>query len=59
MRWPLAEALLALEARQRQADVEQYRFEQLLYAIGGRRGKPEVPRSLQPKSRPGPGGPGW
>lgn len=55
LRWPLAEALLAFEAQRQQADVEQFRFEQLLYVIGGGR-RPRRPRSLETRTngaRPG------
>lgn len=46
MRWPLAEALLAFEARRRREDIAQLQFEQLLYSIGGGK-KPKTPRSLE------------
>ena len=59
MRWPLAEALLALEAQLQRHDLEQHRFEQLLYVIGGGRRRPRVPRSLESRTRPGPVGQGW
>jgi len=54
MRWPLAEALLAIEARRRRTDLERFQFEQLLYAIGGLKRKPTMPRSLNDDEGPGP-----
>lgn len=59
MRWPLAEALLAFEARQQESDLEQYRFEQLLYVIGGGRRRPRPPRSLEKRMSTGSNGTSW
>jgi hypothetical protein len=52
LRWPLAEALLALEAHRQREDLEMFRFEELMYSIGGRKKKPTLPRSLEPRDRP-------
>lgn len=47
LRRPLVEALLGYEARQRVADLEQFRFEQLMYSVGAYSTRPKVPRSLE------------
>lgn len=46
LRWPLAEALIAFEAKRQREDLEAFKFEQLLYMIGGGK-KPKLPRSLE------------
>ena len=44
--WPLDEALLALESRARERALDVYRFDVLLYAIGGGK-KPKLPRWVE------------
>ena len=46
LRWPLAEALIAYEARQRERAEDTYRFDWLVYVIAGGK-KPECPAILR------------